>query len=126
MPSWIAKQPNGNYARYSTIVDAITEYDGDRKGWWKTLRDEGGIDHANKKLQNADDEMGVCVSDIGKHDAGYRWNEAVKDSIGRIRFESNDPEQIAELKKIITECGDDPERWADEFAKPVEEDGDEV
>ena len=125
MPSWIVKQPNGNYCRYSTIVDGICEYDGGRDWWWNKLHDDGGIEHANKKLENADNEGITANSDGGSRPPLTRWNEAVEDSIAHIRFEGNDPERIAELKKIIIACGDDPARWADEFAKPVEEKKDE-
>ena len=121
MPSWIAKQPNGNYCRFSTIVDAICEYDGGRDWWWTKLRDEGGVEYANKKLEDADNEMGTVWEQREKHEPLYRWDNAVSNMIFHFRIgqSSSSKENIV---KIITECGDDPERWADEFAKPVEDD----
>jgi len=118
MSSWIFKQPNGLYGRYSTIVDAIVEYNGSRDAFWKMLRDEAGISRADEALNNADLEKGVDYMEYGKeHKHLYRWNEAVACSIFRIKDDAPDPEAAGELVQIIIACGDDAERWRDEFAK---------
>ena len=118
MSSWIFKQPNGLYGRYSTVVDAIIEYNGSREAFWEMLRDEGGTAHAESKLENADMEKGVDYDDYHEaRKAPHRWNEAVINSIFRIKDDAPDPEAAGELVQIIIACGDDAERWRDEFAK---------
>lgn len=58
MPARAVKQPNGLYARFSTIVDDFTHYNHTREELWEVFRDEGGVESANGKMQRADDSLG--------------------------------------------------------------------
>jgi len=59
MSSRAVKQPNGLYARFSTIVDDFTHYNATREELWTIFRDEGGIDCANGKMERADKDLSV-------------------------------------------------------------------
>ena len=51
------RQPDGLYARFSSIVDDFTHLNCTRKEIWEVFRDEGGIDFANKMIERADKEL---------------------------------------------------------------------
>ena len=59
------RQPDGLYARFSSIVDDFTHLNCTRKEIWEVFRDEGGIDFANKMIERADKEP-------------ERWEEELK------------------------------------------------
>ena len=131
MPSWIFKQPNGLYGRFSTVVDGTIAYNGTREEWFEELRDEMGVAQANAKLDSADKEWGV---DYDKHRrpqaALYRWKKAVSTQIWRIKEDIPHSRgnllEAKNLLKLIVACGDTLENWRDEFAKSEDVDGETV
>ena len=65
MPARGIKQPNGLYARFSTVVDDFTDWDCTREELWNIFQDEGGITFANRKMESADQHT-------------YRFEEALR------------------------------------------------
>ena len=55
MPARAVKQPNGLYARFSTIVDDFTHLNCTRDELWTVFRDEGGVECADGKMLRADE-----------------------------------------------------------------------
>ena len=123
MPSWICKQPNGNYARYSTIVDAITFYEATPAQVLDEMINRCGLEVIDEIISDADNEMGTAWEPRIKHEPLHRWNDAISSMIFHFKVGQSSSSK-EDIIKIITECGDDPERWVDEFAKPVEEEVD--
>lgn len=58
MPARAVIQPNGRYARFSTIVDGFTHANYTEKQLWTVFRDEHGVDVANEKIKNAKADLG--------------------------------------------------------------------
>ena len=53
MPARAVVQPNGLFARFSTIVDNFTHVNYTREELWKVFRDECGLDCADGKIERA-------------------------------------------------------------------------
>lgn len=53
MPARAVVQPNGLFARFSTIVDNFTHANYTEQELWEVFRDECGVDCANGKIQRA-------------------------------------------------------------------------
>ena len=64
MPARAVKQPNGLYARFSTIVDDFTDFNCSRDELWTIFRDECGVECANGKMQRADENHGRFEEEI--------------------------------------------------------------
>lgn len=56
MPWWILKQPNGTYARFSTVVDDFTHMNMTRDEALDVCRDYLGRRDADEKVRRADAE----------------------------------------------------------------------
>lgn len=52
------KQPNGLYARFSEMVDDFTHVNCTRETLWEYYGGERDIEHANGKMDRADNEPG--------------------------------------------------------------------
>lgn len=50
----IVVQPNGKYARFSTVADNFTDYDMTKDEAFVLCRDASGVDVANYKIEQAD------------------------------------------------------------------------
>lgn len=82
MPSKIVKQPNGLYARFSTIVDNFTHYGMDRQEAWRLRRDEFGVEAANSSLKDADEHgewWDDCILTIRAVHSAQHASERVKE-----------------------------------------------
>lgn len=90
MPWFIVKQPNGLYARFSTVVDDFTDMDMTRDGAVQECRCEYGMGviEAERKVQKADDEAQCHVTLSGQVGVPLsRWNgclEAVRRVHGQV------------------------------------------
>lgn len=57
MPAYAVKQPNGLYARFSTVVDGFTHINHTRTELWFVFRDECGTECADGKMERAETEL---------------------------------------------------------------------
>jgi len=58
MPARAIKQPNGLYARFSTVVDDFTDYDCTREELFEIFKEESGTRTAEDKMKRADENLG--------------------------------------------------------------------
>ena len=81
MPAFAVIQPNGLFARFSTIVDDFTHYNMTRSEAWDYFQQEGGNDCADGKLERAHSEPGrfkEAIKDIRRVHGKERADEAKK------------------------------------------------
>ena len=67
MPARIVVQPNGLYARFSTIVDHFTHYNCTRQELFEELRFEHGAgpaEQAIKRGERSPDRFGEAIEDV--------------------------------------------------------------
>jgi hypothetical protein len=80
MPSFAVKQPNGLYASFSTIVGDFTSADHSRDEAFAFWRDKCGVECAETKLRNADDDgpCGASGQVVKAPDGLGRWRSATR------------------------------------------------
>jgi len=79
MPAYIVKQPNGLYARFSTIVDSFTHYGMTVEEAYEVCHRDMGIDDAKAKVQRGveDDMTGFSLAVARLPDGLNRWRDAL-------------------------------------------------
>lgn len=77
MPSYIVKQPNGLFARFSTVVDDFTHLNYSYQDMVQLCKDEYGRDVGHEKVARGDREEACAVSrdDVGQ--PLHRWNSCI-------------------------------------------------
>ena len=67
MPAKIVKQPNGLYARFSTIVDTFTHYDMDEWDLVEMFTENGGLKEGRRQIHKANsdpDAFAECIETV--------------------------------------------------------------
>jgi hypothetical protein len=82
MPAMAVLQPNGLYARFSTIVDDFTHTNLTQDELWTIFQHEGGDDCADGKIERAHDDhmrrFEECLEDIERVHGEKRVEQARK------------------------------------------------
>jgi predicted RNase H-like HicB family nuclease len=101
MPSYFLRQPNGLFARFSTVVDNFTHYAMTREEALGVARHELGRGDAEAKIQRAvDDDVNGMGIRIIKDDGLNRW----RDCLETIQLMHGD----AELAKVVAMIENEP------------------
>lgn len=99
----LVKQPNGRYAFWSTIVDAIVVYNMTAEQVEKEVI-KGAIEDAKalavRFIEFAEKEQWY---DYQEHERGYAWEQAKK-TMNSPDYKEDDKEQWEEMQEVMESC----------------------
>ena len=94
----IVKQPNGYYARFSSIVDNFTHINLTKEEAFDLCQDNVGRNEAKNKIQRADSDANPRSHQPRQGNGLQRWNECLE----RILMQHGEEEK-AEVEKLDSE-----------------------
>lgn len=104
MPTRIIRQPNGLLARFTTVSDAVTDYDMTaQEAYLRCCEDMASHEAARKVQRGLEDDLVGLLIDDSKKDGLDRWRDAVH-TMGLVHGK----DAVADLVATMDEGSFDP------------------